>query len=185
MKKVWLLALALALAIFAAGCSDNADDDAAENNDANTEQTDDAAKSDNKEADVKTALIDFQLNLVDVLKKNNGAIVEYSTAKGNEEATEEEVEAARQAAEEASKTVAEEVRAFEVPENVGDYQDQLAGAIDSLAQSYEKRAEGFAKDGSEAAIEEADTLFADFESQLETIYKDAGLIPPSIKAELE
>lgn len=185
MKKLWLTALALSLAIFATGCSEDKESANPSSDENKQAESTEKASSEDTKGELKTALLDFQLNIVDLLKKNYGPINDYTAAIGEEStATPEEVESARVEAEKASKTLAEEVRKVEIPEAVGDKKESLSSALETLGQSFDKRAEMLAGKN-DAGLAEADKLFEEFESAVSGIYKEVGLLAPSFKAELQ
>ncbi len=185
MKK-WLLFIALAAALVISGCTEKEEpqDDTATEENGDAEQAEKAEPKDD-EAEAKSALLDFQMELTTTLKGQQPLINDYYALKGSEEATEEEVKEAQQQAKEASAKLAGEIRTVEVPETFGDENKQtLEDAIGKLAQSYEKRSEAI-DSGNEELTKEADALFSDFEKEAGKVYDQYGMLAPSFKAEIE
>ncbi|MBN8207580.1 hypothetical protein JI666_02315 [Bacillus sp. NTK071] len=179
MKKL-LLPLMLFALVFAAACSNSETNNTNEGatNSGNTEETT------NSETDVKSALLDFQMNLIQTVNKNDSPIYAFEAAKvAEEKPSDEELAKMKSEAEEAANQVAEDVRGVEVPAELETYQSDIESALEDLAKSYETRAANLS-DEAEAAYEESDAQFASFEEKMGTVYKDAGLTAPSFAADL-
>ncbi|TKD71565.1 hypothetical protein [Pseudalkalibacillus hwajinpoensis] len=179
MKKLLLPFMLFAL-VFAAACSNDEVNNSNENasNSANSEETT------NSETDVKGALLDFQMNLIQTVNKNDSPIYGFEAAKvAEDKPSDEELAKMKSEAESAAKQVAEDVRGVEVPAELETYQSDIESALEDLAKSYETRAANLS-DEAEAAYEESDAQFASFEEKMGSVYKDAGLTAPSFAADL-
>ncbi|WP_066174047.1 hypothetical protein [Bacillus marinisedimentorum] len=185
MKK-WMLLAALAGALVIAGCAQEEEpqEDTATEENGDTENNTDS-EDENAEAQAKSALLDFQMDLTTTLKSEQPLINDYYALKDSEDATDEEVNEAQQQAKEASTKLAGEIRTIEVPEDFGEENKQtLEEAIGNLAQSYETRAEAI-DSGSEELATEADEQFGTFEEEVGKVYDQYGMLAPSFKAEIE
>ncbi|MCA0990342.1 hypothetical protein [Pseudalkalibacillus hwajinpoensis] len=178
--KRFLPLVMLLVFVFVAACSNNeANEGGATNNSGSTEETSDAS-----ETDVKSDLLDFQMNLIQTVNKSDSPIYAFEAAKvAEEKPSDEELATMKADAEAAAKTVAEDVRAVEVPTELDTYKSDIEAALEDLAKSYETRAANLS-DEPEATYEESDAQFASFEEKMATVYEDAGLTAPSFSADL-
>ncbi|MDP4551333.1 hypothetical protein Q9251_10575 [Alkalihalobacillus macyae] len=180
MKKLLLPFMLFAL-VFAAACSNNGETNTNNENATNSGDTEETTTS---ETDVKSALLDFQMNLISTVNKNDSPIYAFESAKvAEEKPSDEELAKMKSEAEDAAMQVAEDVRGVEVPSELETYQSDIETALEDLAKSYETRAANLS-DEAEAAYEESDAQFASFEEKMGTVYKDAGLTAPSFAADL-
>ncbi|MYL63904.1 hypothetical protein GLW07_11110 [Bacillus hwajinpoensis] len=181
MKRFLPLAMLLVF-VFVAACSNNEANESssnATNNSGSKEETSDAS-----ETDVKSDLLDFQMNLIQTVNKNDSPIYAFEAAKvAEEKPSDEELATMKADAEAAAKTVAEDVRAVEVPAELDTYKSDIEAALEDLAKSYETRAANLS-DEPEATYEESDAQFTSFEEKMATVYEDAGLTAPSFSADL-
>ena len=143
--------------------------------------------------EVKSALMDFQSELVDVLQDSHKPFAEFEAVKAKmndpETAaenlpTKEDAEALLEEAKAAGPKAAENIRAVEMPAKLAQHEEDLKAALEDVATSYEKRAEELTLEKNETESE-ADQLFANFEEKLGKVFEAAGLLQPNIKKELE
>ncbi|WP_283152178.1 hypothetical protein [Guptibacillus hwajinpoensis] len=177
------LPLVMLLFVFVAACSNNG---ASNENDSNATTNSESSEetSSANESDVKSDLLDFQLNLIQTVNKSDSPIYEFEAAKvAEEKPSDEELTTMKSDAESAAKTVAEDVRAIEIPAELETYKSDIEAALEELAKSYETRAANLSDDP-EATYEESDAQFASFEEKMATVYEDAGLTAPSFSADL-
>ncbi len=181
MKKL-LSILSLSLLLVVAACGSNTNDSTQAN--ADTEQSD---------TDVKSVLLDFQAEVVSVLKGHNEPISAYESAKlamsdsetpEEEKPSAEELEELKSDAVEASKATVEGIKELKIPGELDDSKSEIQSALDELVKAYEVRAEQAAIDDP-TVQEKASEHFTKFEDQMGTIFEDAGLIKPSFAKELE
>ena len=183
MKKLLPLVM-LFLLVFAAACSNNGSSNSTEN-DTNGGNTEEASDSGSSEKDIKGDLLDFQLNLIQTVNKNDSPIYAFEAAKvAEEKPSDEELATMKADAEAAAKTVAEDVRGIEVPSELDQYKSDIEPALEDLAKSYETRAANLS-DEPDAMYEESDAQFTSFEEKMGTVYEDAGLTAPSFAADLK
>ncbi|WLD93424.1 hypothetical protein [Alkalihalobacillus sp. AL-G] len=192
MKKLLMFAM-LFMLVFAAACSQDSED-TGNNKEEGTEETnseEENAAAD--EADLKSDLLTFQAEVVDVLQANHAAFGEFAAAKttfhdaevaAEEKPTEEELNTLMEAAKAAGPTAAEAIRAIEVPASLEQYKEDIEAALEDAAKSYEVRAENVTIEAKEDAQAEADALFTSFEEKFGVIFEDLGLTAPSFSAEL-
>ena len=167
--------------VFAAACSNNGETNTSNENATNSGETEETTTN---ETDVKSALLDFQMNLITTVNKNDSPIYAFEAAKvAEEKPSDEELAKMKSEAEAAAKQVAEDVRDVEVPAELETYQSDIETALEDLAKSYETRAANLS-DEAEAAYEESDAQFASFEEKMGTVYEDVGLTAPSFAADL-
>ncbi|MGG3912783.1 hypothetical protein [Rossellomorea vietnamensis] len=181
MKKWMLPFLLLSMSLFIAACS--SDEGSTEEKATNTETTEENAKSD--EMEMKSALLDFQREIINTVNANDSAIYTFESAKAKEEdkPSAEEIAKLKTDAETAAKTVAEDVQGLEVPAALDSKKDEIQGALDDLSKSYETRAANLS-DEANAEYTESDEQFASFEEKMAAIYEEAGLTKPSFSADI-
>lgn len=143
--------------------------------------------------EVKSALMDFQAEMVDVLQDSHKPFAEFEAIKtkmndpetaAEDMPTKEDAEAQLEEAKSSGPKAAEDIRAMEIPAELAQYEEDLKSALEDAATSYEKRAEELTLDKEEMESE-ADQLFASFEEKLGKIFEEADLLPPNIQKELE
>lgn len=182
MKKLLSLSLLLVL-VFAAACNNgsNTNENVSEGNTESNEQ----ASSEGQEANVKGALLDFQMNLTSMINSKDAPIYAFEAAKAKEEEkpSAEELAKLKEEAKTAANTIAEDIRAMEIPAELEAHKSDLEAALEDLAKSYETRAANLS-DEAGFVYEESDALFTSAEEKLAKIYEDAGLTAPSISAEV-
>lgn len=179
--KRFLPLVMLLVFVFVAACSNNEANDTSTNanNSGSTEEASEAS-----ETDVKSDLLDFQMNLIQTINKSDSPIYAFEAAKvAEEKPSDEELATMKSDAEAAAKKVAEDVRGVEVPAELDTYKSDIEAALEDLAKSYETRAANLSDDP-EATYEESDAQFASFEEKMATVYEDAGLTAPSFSADL-
>ncbi|WP_257351983.1 hypothetical protein [Pseudalkalibacillus decolorationis] len=190
MKKLLMFAMLLML-VFAAACSQESEDSASE--DKNTETKDSEESKGSEEADLKTELLNFQAEVVDVLQENNKPFGEFVDAKATyndpeaeaaDKPSKEELTSLMEAAKAAGPKAAEAIRAIEVPAELDKYKEDIEAALEDAAKSYEVRAENVTIEADEEAQKEADELFAGFEEKFGAVFEELGLTAPSFSAEL-
>ncbi|MCF6139628.1 hypothetical protein [Pseudalkalibacillus berkeleyi] len=143
--------------------------------------------------EVKSALMDFQSEMVDVLQDSHKPFTEFEAikAKMNDPETtaenmptKEDAEALMEEAKSAGPKAAEDIRSMEIPVELAQYEEDLKAALEDAAASYEKRVEELTLEKKETESE-ADQLFANFEEKLGKIFEASDLLPPNIQKELE
>ena len=181
MKKLMLPFFLLSMSLFIAACS--SDEGSTEEKETEPEATEESAKSD--EMDMKTALLDYQMEIIDTVNATDSAIYAFETAKAKEEErpSAEEIAKMKTDAEAAAKKVAEDVHALEVPAALDANKEEIQGALDDLAKSYETRAANLS-DEANAEYAESDEQFASFEEKMAAVYEEAGLTKPSFAADI-
>ncbi|WLR58159.1 hypothetical protein [Guptibacillus hwajinpoensis] len=179
MKKVFLV-LSLSMLLVVAACGSNT-------NSANE------SSGDREQMDTKSVLLDFQSEIVSVLKENNEDIAAYESAKfavsdsetpEEEKPSTEELKELKGNAVEASKATVEGIESLKVPSELNDSKKEIESALDELMEAYEIRAEQAAIDDS-SVQEKALEHFTMFEDQMGKVFEDADLIKPSFAKELE
>ncbi|TMU87478.1 hypothetical protein FGG79_04960 [Bacillus sp. BHET2] len=181
MNKLMVPFLLLSLSIFTAACSN--DEGSTEEKETNTEATGETAKND--EMDMKAALLDYQMEIINTVNENDSAIYSFESAKAKEEdkPSAEEIAKMKTDAEAAATTVAEDVHSLEVPAALDSKKEEIQGALDDLAKSYETRAANLS-DEANAEYAESDEQFAAFEEKMAVVYEEAGLTKPSFSADI-
>ena len=181
MKKLMLPFLLLSMSLFIAACS--SDEGSTEEKETDTQATEDVSKSD--EMEMKSALLDYQMEIINTVNANDSAIYAFESAKAKEEdkPTADEIAKLKTDAEAAANTVAEDVHALEVPAALESKKEEIQGALDDLAKSYETRAANLS-DESNAEYTESDEQFASFEEKMAAVYEEAGLTKPSFSADI-
>ncbi|MCF6411966.1 hypothetical protein [Pseudalkalibacillus salsuginis] len=183
MKKLLAFSM-LFLLVFAAACG---------NDDSATGTKDESEKKVDK-TELKSTLLDFQLEVTDVLKENHKPFAEFEAIKAQmndsevaeeEKPSKEEAQSALDAAKEAGPKAAEALRGMEIPSELSQYEEDLQSALEDAAKSYEKRAETVSLEAAEDAQAEADELFASFEEKFSKPFENLDLLSPKFKTELE
>ncbi|WRP04588.1 hypothetical protein U9J35_11730 [Rossellomorea aquimaris] len=182
MKKLLVPFILLSMSLFIAACNSEGSTEE-KDNEKNTEATEEEAKSD--EMEMKSALLDYQMEIINTVNANDSAIYAFEAAKAKEEdkPSDEEISKLKTDAEAAAKTVAEDVRALEVPSALDSKKEEIQGALDDLAKSYETRAANLS-DEANAEYTESDEQFAAFEEKMAAVYEEAGLTKPSFTADI-
>jgi hypothetical protein len=182
MKKLLVPFILLSMSLFIAACNSEGSTEE-KDTEKNTEATEEEAKSD--EMEMKSALLDYQMEIINTVNANDSAIYAFEAAKAKEEdkPSDEEIEKLKTDAEAAAKTVAEDVHALEVPAALDSKKEEIQGALDDLAKSYETRAANLS-DEANAEYTESDEQFAAFEEKMAAVYEEAGLTKPSFTADI-
>lgn len=192
MKKIMMFAM-LFLLVIAAACSQDSEGTEENKTEENTEEnaSEGTEGEEASEEELKTALLDFQEEVVTVLQAHNGPFAEFQASKdtfydeeAEEKPTKEELETLKNTAAEEGPKAAEELRAIEVPSELSKYEEELKTALEDAAKSYELRAENLTIENAENAQSEADEMFASFEEKMGKLFEDLGLTAPSFSAEL-
>ncbi|RBP07907.1 hypothetical protein [Rossellomorea aquimaris] len=183
MKKLLVPFILLSMSLFIAACSSDEGSTEETDNETNTEATEETTKSD--EMEMKSALLDYQMEIINTVNANDSAIYLFEAAKAKEEEkpSDEEIAKLKTDAEAAAKTVAEDVHALEVPAALDAKNEEIQGALDDLAKSYETRAANLS-DEANAEYTESDEQFAAFEEKMAAVYEEAGLTKPSFSADI-
>lgn len=182
MKKLLVPFILLSMSLFIAACNSEVSTEE-KDTEKNTEATEEEAKSD--EMEMKSALLDYQMEIINTVNANDSAIYAFEAAKAKEEdkPSDEEIAKLKTDAEAAAKTVAEDVHALEVPAALDSKKEEIQGALDDLAKSYETRAANLS-DEANAEYTESDEQFAAFEEKMAAVYEEAGLTKPSFTADI-
>ncbi|MGB7999732.1 MAG: hypothetical protein WCF60_06475 [Anaerobacillus sp.] len=179
MKKL-LSILSLSMLLLVAACGSNTN-------------SGDEASGDAEQDDTKSVLLDFQSEIVSVLKENNEDIASYESAKQavndsetpeEEKPSTEELEELKGNAVKASEATVKDIKSLKVPSELNDSKEEIDGALEELTNAYEIRAEQAAIDDP-SVQEKALEHFTKFEDQMGKVFEDAGLIKPSFAKELE
>ena len=184
MKKILAFTMFVVLAFTIAACGSEDTTNGSKNE---SENTIDATE-------VKSQLLNFQQDVVDVLKENHKPFAELKAlqAKMNDpEVTEDEkpstedIEAKKEEAKVAGEKAVEAIRAIEVPSKLSQYEEDIQSALEDAAKSYEQRIEDLKIESPAETQSKADELFARFEEKLGKVFEDADLFAPDISKELE
>ncbi|WP_273853828.1 hypothetical protein [Guptibacillus spartinae] len=179
MKKL-LSVLSLSMLLIVAACGSNTNSESETSGEA-------------EQADTKSVLLDFQAEVVSVLKENNDEIVAYESAKAafldNEtpeadKPSTEELEDLKGPAVEASKATVDGIEGLTVPAELDDSKEEIDSSFDELTKAYNIRAEQ--ADIEDPSVQEkAAEHFTKFEDKMGKVFEDTGLIKPSFAKELE
>jgi hypothetical protein len=192
MKKIMMFAM-LFLLVIAAACSQDSEGTEENNTEENTEEnaSEGTEGEEASEEELKTAILDYQEEVVTVLQAHNGPFAEFQASKdtfhdeeAEEKPTKEELETLKNTAAEEGPKAAEELRAIEVPSELSKYEEDIKSALEDAAKSYELRAANLTIENAEDAQKEADEMFASFEEKMGKLFEDLGLTAPSFSAEL-
>ncbi|WP_273836462.1 hypothetical protein [Guptibacillus sedimenti] len=179
MKKL-LSVLSLSMLLIVAACGSNTNSES-------------ETSGETEQADTKSVLLDFQSEVVSVLKKHNDAIVAYESAKAAfhdsetpeaDKPSTEELEELKGSATEASKATVEGIKGLSVPAELDDSKEEIESAFDDLTQAYTIRAEQ-ADIADPSVQEKALEQFTKFEDKMGKVFEDTGLIKPSFAKELQ
>ena len=146
-----------------------------------------------EQADTKSVLLDFQAEVVSVLKENNDEIVAYESAKAAfldsetpeaDKPSTEELEDLKGPAVEASKATVDGIEGLTVPAELDDSKEEIESSFDELTKAYNIRADQ--ADIEDPSVQEkAAEHFTKFEDKMGKVFEDTGLIKPSFAKELE
>jgi hypothetical protein len=163
-----------------------------------SEESKDGSKQEKEEkidqTEVKSQLLDFQEEIVGVLKVKHKPFAEFEALKAKmndsevaeeEKPSKEEVETKMEEAKATGDEAAEAIRSIEVPSELSQYEEDFQSAFDDLSKSYEQRSESLTLEENEEAQIEADELFTSFEEKVGKIFEDADLLAPNIKKEIQ
>lgn len=165
MKKIFLLASVLTLALGLAACSSSSDN---------------AAKKENKgtetaKTDLKKPMVKF---FMDLSKKINAKDADLNTYENAEAPTPEE----KQAAITSATAVAEEVKSIQVPTELKSKKADLESALKDIADSYQAKAEELKKDA--PSLDAANATFTQGEEKLGKVFTSVKLLKPSLNKEV-
>ncbi|WP_044895082.1 DUF4168 domain-containing protein [Bacillus alveayuensis] len=172
MKKLAAFGIASAL-LFASGCNQEAEPKKEE-----TEKTETKEET----VDVKTVLLDFQMQLINTITPKQKAIAAYDNAvatvndpetPADQKPTPEEIEKLKADAIKASQELAQDVKNVEIPAELDKHKEAIEAAIEDLAKSYETRSKTLGGD-----VTEADKLFNEFQTKMGKIFEEEGLLAP-------
>ncbi|MEI5906716.1 hypothetical protein WAK64_06550 [Bacillus spongiae] len=169
MKKLWWLGLA-SLLIVLAGCAGDEKADEGEKDKEKEEAMDDT------KVDAEGAVLDLYLSVANDINAQDSALnaVEHAFAEEDPEVLKENKEAADYAAAtEAAEKTAEAVRNVEVADDLGDYKEDFQAVLDTLAESYDMKAEELKKEA-DLNFEAADAKLTEAEEKLNVIFEEAG-----------
>lgn len=187
MKKLLSFSM-LFLLLLTAACGSNEEQSngskqAGENNEEQADQT-----------QLKSDLLAFQADVVNVLQEQNKPFAAFESAKlkindpevaAEDKPSKEELQNLMGKAKAAGPKAAEAIRAIEVPAELDQYKEDIESALEDAAKSYEKRGDSLTIEVNENAQKEADELFASFEEKMGKIFEDLGLLAPSFSKELQ
>ncbi|TCT25524.1 hypothetical protein EDD68_10378 [Melghiribacillus thermohalophilus] len=180
MKKA-LLAIGLSSALLFAGCADDEGQDVQEDQ---TNDNNDVTEVDENE--LKSSLLDTQMNLISELRVLNQTILEYDALLNGEEEPEEE---ALIAAAEEAKTAAEEalskLESFEVSGTyTEEVQSSLEDSLEDLKTYFQERINALDESQTEPDFTAAQEAFDSFQEKFGSIFEEAGLLVPDMAKEL-
>jgi len=169
MKKLAVLGIASAL-LLGSGCSQE------------TEPKKETTATKEEKVDLKIELINFQMEVIDVLRIKHKAIAAYDDAVAatnnpevpqEEKPTPEELEQLKAEAIKASEELAQDVKKVQVPTELDKHKKAIKEALNDLSASYESRSKNIGGD-----VTEADNLFNEFQTKMGKIFEEEGLLAP-------
>ncbi|MFQ3543039.1 hypothetical protein Q7A53_03065 [Halobacillus rhizosphaerae] len=182
MRK-WLLALGLASALVAAGCSSNSSDENS-NGSSDDNQSEESSDQTSDKQSMKMAVLDEQMNMKDVFKPYQEKITAYQTEVSAEEPDQEKIKAAGKEAQTAAKEAADKASNYEIQADLSDdVKSQYKDALSSLQGYYQDVSDALDKDAAKADLSSAEEKFTNFNDTLGKIYEDVGLNAPDMMKE--
>ncbi|ANU16728.1 hypothetical protein BBI11_06610 [Planococcus maritimus] len=174
MKKITILGLSAALLLAACG------------NEQSTDTTETTSGSDTMESgkeSIKSQLMQFYLSVSKEINSEDAPLNDFEIAQAEEalpSGTElsEMKEAAATAAEQAKQAV----ETIEVPESLSDYQEEIDGALASIATSYEMKIEELGKETVD--FQAAAEKFAEADEALNELLEENGLVASNLYNEV-
>jgi PBP1b-binding outer membrane lipoprotein LpoB len=172
MKKLAAFGIASAL-LFASGCNQEAEP---------KKETTEKTETKEETADVKTALLDFQMQLVNTITPKQKAIAAYDSAvatvndpqtPADQKPKPEEIEKLKADAIKASQELAQDVKNVQIPAELDKHKEAIEAALNDLSASYESRSKNLGGD-----VTEADKLFNEFQTKMGKIFEEEGLLAP-------
>ncbi|WP_257351982.1 hypothetical protein [Pseudalkalibacillus decolorationis] len=187
MKKLLAFSM-LFLLLFTTACGSN------ENNASGSKKDEEAKEEKVDQTEIKSALLDFQSEVVDVLQTQHKPFAAFESSKmmandpeaaAEEKPAKEELQSLMKKAKAAGPKAAEAILAIEVPAELDQYKKEIQAALEDAAKSYEVRAEDLTLEPDEKAQKEADKLFVSFEKKMGKVFEDVDLLPPSFSKAIQ
>ncbi|WP_366249793.1 hypothetical protein [Terribacillus aidingensis] len=173
-KLMYLLALTAIVAIFATGCS-NADSQS--KSDSGSEKT--------ETTDVKKELLHTQMDFTAEFSPNYAPIAAYQTALADEESTDDVIKTSAEAAKKAADEGAAKLADYKLESNLPDEEKEaFTASLESLKAYFEEISKAIDASQTEPNLDAAQKQFDTFQSDLEGLYKDAGLQVPDMTTAL-
>lgn len=167
MKKLLSLLLASMLLFVLAACGSESKSgeggSTSEEPKANEEETNEVS------SEVKTALLEYQGNVIKVIRNAESTFAGYATP--------EAIEAAEVTPADAAAAVAEEIAAISIPAELADYQADLETATEQISQFYAKKAELLAAGSTD--LTEADSLKQSYVDAINKVFEEVDVTAPS------
>jgi hypothetical protein len=172
MKKI-LATTAIAAMLLASGCSDD-----------NTDSNTDTSKTD-KNQEVKSALLDFQLDLKNTINEYDTVLYAFEAAKDKEKdkPSEEELTNSMEEAKTAIDTISEKVQSLSIDGDLSSHKDELESVLSDFASAYEAWGENIniTDDKGQDAYSEK---FKEAQEKLNSIYEEEDLEPANLTADV-
>ena len=174
MKKITILGLSAALLLAACGTEQSTD---------TTETASGSATMESGKESIKSQLMQFYLSVSKEINKEDAQLNDFEIAQAEDtlpSGTElaEMKEAAASSAEQAMQAV----KSIEVPESLSDHQEEIDGALASIASSYEMKIEELGTDAPEFGA--AADKFAEADATFNEILKENGLVASNLYYEV-
>ncbi|UOQ93536.1 hypothetical protein MUO14_00570 [Halobacillus shinanisalinarum] len=179
MKK-WLLAIGLTTVLALAGCGSSSTEGESK---ANGEEKSSQEKGSDEKA-VKKEILNAQMNMANTFRPNHSKIAAYQTAVGEEEPDMEAIKTAGEEAKTAAKKASEQATNYEIkadlPEEITTKYEE---ALPSLQSYYKEVGKALEADLENADFSTANEKFKEFQSIMDTVYEDAGLLTTDLMKE--
>ncbi|MFP7169363.1 hypothetical protein [Terribacillus sp. FSL K6-0262] len=173
-KLMYLLALTAIVAIFATGCSS-----------AGSQSESDSGSEKTETTDVKKELLRTQMDFTADFSAYYAPIAAYQTALADEASTDDVIKTSAEAAKKAADEGAAKLADYDLESNLPDEQKEtFTKSLDSLKAYFEEVSKAIDASETEPNFDAAQKHFDTFQSDLEGIYKDAGLQVPDMAAAL-
>ncbi|UOR12504.1 hypothetical protein [Halobacillus amylolyticus] len=179
MKK-WLLAFGLTTVLALAGCGSSSSEEASKSN---GEEKSSQEKSSDEKA-VKKEILNAQMNMASTFRPNHSKIAAYQTAVGEEEPDAEAIKTAGEKAKTAAEKASEQAANYEIKADLPeDITTKYKEALPSLQAYYDEAGKALEADLENADFSAANEKFKEFQSIVDSVYENAGLLTTDLMKE--
>lgn len=174
MKKITILGLSAALLLAACGTEQSTD---------TTETATGSATMESGKESIKSQLMQFYLSVSKDINKEDAQLNDFEIAQVEDTLPSgTELTAMKEAAAASAEQAIQTVESIEVPESLNDHQEEIDGALASIAASYEMKIEELETDGPD--FQAAADKFAEADAAFNEILEENGLVASNLYNEV-
>lgn len=174
MKKITILGLSAALLLAACGTEQSTD---------TTETASGSATMESGKESIKSQLMQFYLSVSKEINKEDAQLNDFEIAQAEDTLPNgTELSDMKEAAASSAEQAMQAVESIEVPESLNDHQEEIDGALASIAASYEMKIEELGTDTPEFGA--AADKFAEADAAFNEVLEENGLVASNLYNEV-